>query len=100
MLFVDRDRGLVEVEVESDAVASFIGRHHHRIRARLRGDRNALADFEKKRLTLGGEVFVPETDLQVLVSLYYAGELDYQDPYDSGFVEDQHDAAGGNDVAE
>lgn len=100
MLFVDRDRGLVEVEVESDAVASFIGRHHRRIRARLRGDSDALADFEKKRVTLGGQVFVPETDLQVLVSLFYAGELDYQDPYDTGFLEDTHYAEGGDDVAE
>ena len=38
MVFVDQDRGLVELEFRSDEIASFIGEHHHAIRARLRGD--------------------------------------------------------------
>jgi hypothetical protein len=86
MLFIDRDRGLVEVEVSSDDTAAFIGGYHHAIRARLSGERQALRDFENKKLRIGGETYVPETDPQVLVSLYYGGELDYQGPYNVEFL--------------
>jgi hypothetical protein len=110
MLFVDRDRGLVEVMLPSDVeaafisvnskgglnetpadadeVASFIGRHHHAIRARLRGHKKALRPFENIRVDIGGEVYIAETDPQVLVSLYYSDDLDYQDPYDTSFLAD------------
>lgn len=99
MLFVDRDRGLVEVEVDNQELASFIGRHHYAIRARLKGDEGggddtALEPFENQRVKIGGQTFRPETDVDVLVDLYWAGELDYQDPYDVGFLEQGTEEAG------
>jgi len=58
MVFVDQDRGLVELEFKSDEIASFIGDHHHAIRARLRGDdergdNKALEPFEGKQVAIG-----------------------------------------------
>lgn len=88
MVFVDRDRGLVEVEVRGDDVATFIGRHHHAIGRRLGGDEKALDDFENKKVSIGGTTYRPETNVDVLVDLYWSGELDYQDPYDVGFLEE------------
>jgi hypothetical protein len=118
MLFVDRDRGPVAVTLPSDVdaafvtvdsrgdviketpadadeVASFIGRHHHAIRARLRGRKKALRPFENTEVDIGGEIYVAETDPQVLVSLYYSDDLDYQDPYDTSFLDH-----GDGDVSE
>lgn len=86
MLFVDRDRGLVELEFRSDDAASFIGKHHRAIRDRLGGDDEALADFENKQVRIGKVTFRPETNVEVLVDLYNQGELDYQDPYDTAFL--------------
>ena len=99
MVFVDQDRGLVELEFRSDEIASFIGEHHHAIRRRLRGDEErgdhkALEPFENQRVTIAGRTYRPETDVDVLVDLYWQGELDYQDPYDVGFLEEGTEEAG------
>ena len=94
MVFVDQDRGLVELEFRSDEIASFIGEHHHAIRRRLRGDEEALDDFENKTVAIGGATYRPETDVDVLVDLYWQGELDYQDPYDVGFLEEGTEEVG------
>ncbi len=99
MLFIDRDRGPVELDFRSDRVASFIGRHHHAIRARLEGDDKALEPFVNKRVRISGQRYRPETDPQVLVDLYYGGELDYQDPYDTGFLH-EGEAERGDDGGE
>lgn len=94
MVFVDRDRGLVEVDVQGDEVATLIGRHHHAIGRRLAGDEKALDDFENADVSIAGATYRPETDLDVLVGLYWAGELDYQDPYDVGFLEEGQEEGG------
>ena len=109
MIFVDRDRGPVEIEIEidpdkptsfivegergpievkvdPDEVASFTGRHHAAIPRRLRGDSAAFADIEGWKVRIGDEIYVPETDDDVLVDLYFSGELDYSDPYDVDFL--------------
>lgn len=86
MIFVDRDRGPIELEVASDEAASLIGRHHAGIRARLSGDPDAFAGIEGQHLRVGPEIHVPETDPDVLVDLYFSGELDYSDPYDVDFL--------------
>ncbi len=98
MVFVDRDRGLVEVDVKKDEIASFIGDHHHAIRRSLQGDAEALDAFENEKVSVGGTTYRPETDVDVLVGLYWAGELDYQDPYDVGFLtEGQEEADDGGE---
>jgi len=94
MVFVDVDRGLVELEFRDDEIASFIGDHHHAIRRSLKGDTKALDDFEDRKVSIGGTTYRPETDVEVLVGLYWAGELDYQDPYDVGFLDEGQEEAG------
>ncbi len=82
MLLVDHLRGLVEAEIESDEVASVVGRHHAAIRRYLEtGDQEPLRPFAGKWFPIEGGMFIPETNAGRLVALGYSGDLGYDDIY-------------------
>lgn len=82
MLLVDHFRGLVEADIESDEVASAIGRHHAAIRRYLEtGDVEPLRPFAGKWFPVEGRMFIPETNPSRLVQLAYSGDLGYDDIY-------------------
>jgi hypothetical protein len=81
LLIVDADRGLVEAEVRSDAVASKISEHHAALRRYLEGDESGLVELRRTVIRIGDERHRLETDPARIEDLALAGELDYDDIY-------------------
>jgi hypothetical protein len=82
MLLVDRVRGLVEADVESEWDASLVGSHHSAIAHYLStGDHRRLLDLEGTRLYLKGEPYELETRTEAIEDIALAGDLGYDDIY-------------------
>jgi hypothetical protein len=83
MLVVDRNRGLVEVELPSPSARSLIGSHHSAISRYLEtGDDQRLGDLRGRSiLTKEGKLYELETNPEAIEQLALAGDLGYEDIY-------------------
>lgn len=82
MVLIDANLGLVDVEVSRRDTASRIGQHHAAVGHYLAtGDDSKLHRFRNTRLRIGGQVYRPATDPEVIEDLALAGDLGYDDIY-------------------
>lgn len=82
MLILDRDRGLLELDLASQEARSLIGKHHSAIGRYLEtGDDERLRDLRGKTLRTRGETYELETDPETIEQFALAGDLGYDDVY-------------------
>ena len=75
--------GVIVLDIRDSRSASTLGRYWNAVDSALKGDVAALNEFRGKVLTLGKTSFPYITDMNLLRRLHYAGELAYEDLYDT-----------------
>ena len=75
--------GVIVVDIRDSRSASSLGRYANASKSALTGNMAALEEFRGRVLRVGKMSFPYITDMNLLRRLHYAGELQYEDLYDT-----------------